>query len=74
MAGEDQFAAARLPISTAWVRIVGGNHSQFAYYGFQLLDHRATLSREQQQAQIETALLGALNRPAPPPPAAGGGR
>jgi hypothetical protein len=43
----------RLPIATAWVRIGGGNHSQFAYYGFQLFDHRATISREQQQDRVK---------------------
>ena len=39
----------KLPEATKYVRIDGANHSQFGYYGFQLGDSRATISREQQQ-------------------------
>ncbi|HEY1016388.1 MAG TPA: alpha/beta hydrolase, partial [Herpetosiphonaceae bacterium] len=53
-------AAAYLPPDTRWVRIEGGNHSQFGWYGFQLGDHRASISREQQQAQLVDALTAAL--------------
>jgi hypothetical protein len=42
--------------------IDGGNHSQFGYYGFQLGDHRATVSRAEQQAQTIRALLHAMSR------------
>jgi pimeloyl-ACP methyl ester carboxylesterase len=52
--------ASNLPSSTVWVKIEGGNHSQFGYYGFQLRDRRATISRERQQAEIMTTLLELL--------------
>lgn len=48
-----------LPASTRWVRI-GGNHSQFGYYGFQPGDWPATISRGEQQAITLRALLDAL--------------
>ena len=50
----------RLPPSTRWVRIEGGNHSQFGYYGFQLGDRTAQISREQQQEVTFKALLESL--------------
>jgi pimeloyl-ACP methyl ester carboxylesterase len=53
--------ASKLPASTLWVEIEGGNHSQFGYYGFQLRDQRATISREHQQAEIRTTLLDLLS-------------
>jgi pimeloyl-ACP methyl ester carboxylesterase len=62
VAGEAQFQTHLLPSSTTWVRIEGGNHSQFANYGFQLFDKRAQISREAQQSQIVSALLAALAR------------
>lgn len=46
-----------LPSSTEFVRIVGANHSQFGYYGFQLGDNRATISREQQQREVLDKVL-----------------
>lgn len=49
-----------LPASARIVRIDGGNHSQFGYYGFQPGDWPATISREAQQAIIRQALLDAL--------------
>lgn len=49
-----------LPATTRWVRIDGGNHSQFGYYGFQPGDWPATISRDQQQAITRAALLDAL--------------
>ncbi len=49
-----------LPPSTRIVRIDGGNHSQFGYYGFQPGDSTATISREEQQAITRRALLDAL--------------
>lgn len=62
VAGEAQFDGRLLPAATAWVRIEGGNHSQFGYYAFQLFDHTATITREEQQRQIHQALLQALAR------------
>lgn len=41
----------KLPQTTKFVRIAGANHAQFGYYGFQLGDDRATISKEQQQAE-----------------------
>lgn len=49
-----------LPASTRWVSIEGGNHSQFGHYGHQLMDGKATISRESQQATTRLALLDAL--------------
>ena len=51
---------ANLPPSTRIIRIDGGNHSQFGYYGFQPGDWPATISREAQQAITRRALLDAL--------------
>jgi pimeloyl-ACP methyl ester carboxylesterase len=59
---EVQANAAKLPVGTHRVTIAGGNHSQFGYYGFQLGDHRATISRAEQQAQLDRAILDALRR------------
>jgi pimeloyl-ACP methyl ester carboxylesterase len=41
-----------LPGSVRWEVIDGGNHSQFAYYGFQLFDGRATITRTQQHDRV----------------------
>jgi pimeloyl-ACP methyl ester carboxylesterase len=49
-----------LPEQTRWVKIEGGNHSQFGHYGHQLRDGEATISREMQQSITRSALLGAL--------------
>jgi pimeloyl-ACP methyl ester carboxylesterase len=54
-----------LPAHTKWVRIDGGNHSQFDHYGHQLFDGRATISREAQQAIVRSELresLAAIDR------------
>ena len=49
-----------LPASARIIRIDGGNHSQFGYYGFQPGDWPATISREAQQAIVRQAILDAL--------------
>lgn len=49
-----------LPASTRIVRIDGGNHSQFGYYGFQPGDWPATISRQEQQRATVRAILEAL--------------
>ena len=49
-----------LPPATRIVRIDGGNHSQFGYYGFQPGDWPATISRDAQQAITRAAIIGAL--------------
>jgi Alpha/beta hydrolase family len=55
-----QAALANLPLTTRSVRIDGGNHSQFGYYGFQPGDWPATISRETQQQFTVRALLDFL--------------
>lgn len=42
-------AASNLPASTEFMKIDGGNHSQFGWYGPQNRDGEATISREYQQ-------------------------
>ena len=54
---EVQANAIYLPDDTLWVEIVGGNHQQFGYYGAQLGDGEAEISREAQQAQVLEAVL-----------------
>lgn len=49
-----------LPATTTWVKIEGGNHSQFAHYGHQLFDGAATITREDQQQIARDAILDAL--------------
>lgn len=53
--------AIYLPANTTWVLIEGGNHSQFGYYGSQLGDDAATISREAQQKLTVAAILSALH-------------
>ncbi|HKJ39088.1 MAG TPA: alpha/beta hydrolase [Anaerolineales bacterium] len=53
--------AIYLPDDTNWVFIQGGNHSQFGYYGAQLADNAATISREEQQKITIEAVITALN-------------
>jgi pimeloyl-ACP methyl ester carboxylesterase len=52
--------AALLPPSTRWVRIDGANHRQFGWYGAQLGDCRASITRVTQQARTLEELLAAL--------------
>jgi len=52
-----------LPSDATRVRIEGGNHAQFGWYGFQDGDRVATLTREEQQRQLVEAtatFLGSL--------------
>jgi pimeloyl-ACP methyl ester carboxylesterase len=51
----------RLPADTRWVAIEGGNHAQFGWYGAQSGDNPATISRQDQQAQIIGATTGLLS-------------
>lgn len=50
-----------LPKATTWVRIEGGNHSQFGYIGTLLGDQQATISRAEQQDLTVSAILSMLN-------------
>jgi pimeloyl-ACP methyl ester carboxylesterase len=49
-----------LPPHTRWEVIEGGNHAQFGYYGYQLWDRPATISRELQQARVAGLLAQAI--------------
>lgn len=49
--------AHNLPSTTTWVVINGGNHAQFGYYGSQLGDCSADISRQVQQDQTLEAIL-----------------
>ncbi len=49
-----------LPASTIWAVIVGGNHAQFGWYGTQVRDNPAAISRETQQSQVLQATLDFL--------------
>ncbi|SFD37222.1 alpha/beta hydrolase [Flavobacterium phragmitis] len=48
---------SKLPQATKFVRIEGANHCQFGYYGFQLGDDKADISREQQQKETLDAMV-----------------
>lgn len=48
---------SKLPPTANFVEIEGANHAQFGYYGFQLGDNTATISREQQQAETLKYIL-----------------
>lgn len=58
---EVQANAIYLPDDTNWIFLEGGNHSQFGYYGAQLGDNAATISREEQQKLTVEAVIAALN-------------
>lgn len=64
LATPDKIDASRplLPPDTQWVAIEGGNHAQFGWYGPQAGDSEATISREEQQAQILEATRQLLKR------------
>jgi dienelactone hydrolase len=59
LATQDKIDASQslLPPGTTWVRVVGGNHAQFGWYGNQPGDLTATISREEQQEQVSQAIL-----------------
>ncbi len=59
---EVQANSRYLPPDTTWVEIQGGNHAQFAYYGSQLGDNAAEISRAQQQALTLAAILAWLRQ------------
>ena len=48
---------SKLPSGTKYIEIDGGNHSQFGYYGFQLNDNKASITKEKQQDLILTNIL-----------------
>jgi pimeloyl-ACP methyl ester carboxylesterase len=54
--------SGNLPSGTQWVRIAGGNHAQFGWYGRQLGDDKATISRSEQQRRLVEAVEQMLAR------------
>lgn len=52
-----------LPQTTKFVLIRGANHSQFGYYGSQLGDNRADITRNQQQQIILNNILSFIKSP-----------
>ena len=61
-------ARASLPADAVFVEIPGGNHEQMGYYTGQPNDPPATISREDQQAQVAAATVTMLDGLAPPAP------
>lgn len=59
---EIEASRAQLPPDAAFVEIEGGNHAGFGWYGEQDGDGVATISREEQQAQVVAATLELLER------------
>jgi pimeloyl-ACP methyl ester carboxylesterase len=59
LASEAEVAQNRqyLPPDAQMIRIEGGNHAQFGWYGFQFGDQTASISREQQHQIIVEALV-----------------
>ncbi len=51
----------KLPKNTMYIKIAGGNHAQFGYYGCQLGDNKAAISREEQQQMTLKAIEDFLN-------------
>jgi alpha-beta hydrolase superfamily lysophospholipase len=64
IADVEKVEAARrnLPATTRFVRIDGGNHSQFASYGFQPGDWPATISRAEQRSRTIDAIVETIER------------
>ncbi|MBM9832475.1 alpha/beta hydrolase, partial [Enterococcus faecalis] len=54
-------ASKRLPKSTQFVTISGGNHSGFGLYGQQDKDGQATISPQEQQDQLISLIDDFLN-------------
>jgi hypothetical protein len=53
---------SKLPATAKFVKIEGANHAQFGYYGFQLGDNPATISREQQQTETLKQVIEFIKR------------
>jgi pimeloyl-ACP methyl ester carboxylesterase len=60
-----QALTSKLPPQTVWTTIVGANHAQFGYYGTQLGDCGATITRGEQQRQLLEEVLRWMRLPAP---------
>jgi len=53
---------SKLPSATKYVLIEGANHAQFGYYGFQLGDDKAYITRQKQQQITLDSILSFSNR------------
>jgi hypothetical protein len=64
LASEEEITkfAKNFPANMHRVRIVGGNHRQFAYYGYQPGDGSAWISRQKQQEIMVCAIIKQLKR------------
>ncbi|MFT5142891.1 MAG: putative alpha/beta-hydrolase family hydrolase [Rhodothermales bacterium] len=51
-----------LPTGAEFIQVEGGNHAQFAWYGWQLGDKSATISRSDQHKELVHATLTQLTR------------
>lgn len=58
--GEVEASFQQLPADSLKVRIKGGNHAQFGWYGEQAGDQPATITRYEQQRQVIDAVLWLL--------------
>lgn len=54
---------SKLPPETKYVSIRGANHAQFGYYGFQLGDDKAGITRAQQQKVTLANILSFIEAP-----------
>lgn len=54
--------AVNLPAGTNRVRVEGGNHRQFAWYGYQLGDSKADITRSEQHKIMVEGILAQLER------------
>lgn len=54
--------AINLPANTHYIRVAGGNHRQFGYYGYQLGDSSADITRKKQQEILARAIIKQLER------------
>lgn len=54
---------SKLPPETKYVSIKGANHAQFGYYGFQLGDDKADITRAQQQQITLDNILSFIETP-----------
>jgi len=50
-----------LPSHTLYFEIEGANHAQFGYYGYQLGDNKAGISRKQQHNETSDAIVAFIN-------------
>jgi pimeloyl-ACP methyl ester carboxylesterase len=51
---------ALLPSTTRWEVIDGANHAQFGHYGYQLWDHMARITREEQQKRVAELVVSSM--------------